>query len=300
MSSMSFEARTAFKALSPLVRDDSIRELSSLLATNHALYHCFFNARGMHNHLAHQLIADVTLGATPADLRAHMQYQRDHYLGGFNLSRRERYDPHTTANLSVPKITDDNWGDHLGRPSHYWTYLHFFEHKLQERGMGGVLEEYVFSAEANEGGREMLSRWYGGVLHAAIHFGYAVETDVVGVAAEAMAMAAVTAARHTWLTPHDWLMQKPRAQKSLLELVGEVQADDRVGVDALGLREADTPLVDEPFEKGGRAHGVVHEYIDAWNVSDASQASSEVALLAALMLGAVPLKDDAYHHDFFL
>ncbi len=297
---MSFEASTAFGALSPLVRDDSRRELSSLLATNHASYHCFFNTRGMHNHLVHQLIADVTLGATPADLRSHMQYQRDHYLGGFSLSRRERYDPHTTDSAAVPKITDANWGDHLGRPSHYWTYLHFFEHKLQDLGMARVLEEYVFSAGANQAGREMLARWLGGVLHAAIHFGYAVETRVVGVAAEAMAMAAVTAARHTWLTPHDWLMQTPRAGKSLLELVREVQSDARVAVDALGLREADTPLVDEPFEKGGRAYGVVHEYIDAWNVSDPSQASSEVALLAALMLGAVPLKDDAYHHDFFL
>lgn len=50
--------------------------------------------------------------------------------------------------------------------------------------MSATLEKYVFSPEANNGKPAMLSRFFSGLLHPLIHFGYGPEFGLPGLAAE--------------------------------------------------------------------------------------------------------------------
>lgn len=263
----------------------------------------------MHNHSAHQLIADLTLGSSPSQLTSHYQYQKKHYLGDFSLNDRKQYDPYV-GDTKVDRITHENWKDHLGDARYYWSYLHFFDSAIEEEGYKSCLEKYIFSSAANEAGRDMTVRFYGGVLHALIHFGYGLELDSAGTAAEGLAMAACTAASHAWLFPYPWLTTVPERadKKGLIELVKEIQEDERLSPASLKLGEVESGLPDEPFENtASPAYGLIHEYVDRWSAIqsptevDVEQANAELALFSALLLGAVPkTKDGYYKHDFFL
>lgn len=258
---------SAFPELTPHIQPSSSTALSALLSANHASHHCFFNTRGMHNHSLHELIADLTLGASPTQLQTHYAYQIKHYLSGFTLNDRTKYNPHFAANnvnVNVKiekKISEGNWREYVGDARYYWSYLRFFEVQVERFGLREVLERYVFGEEANEGEGEgmMMARFYGGVLHALIHFGYALEMREGKIAAEALAMATSTAASHAWLFDYDWLFERVEGvkgeRKGLLELVGEIQRDERLSVDALGLKEEDASLPDRPFEGKGRGGG---------------------------------------------
>lgn len=270
----------------------------------------------MHNHALHQLVADLTLSATRAQLERHYAYQKQHYLSSFRYNDRSKYDPFISdtsgsgkGGASIAKVDEGNWTEHLGDARYYWSYLHFFDRTVTTLGLREALQRYVFSPEANEGDAKMMVRFYGGVIHALIHFGYGLELGVHAVAAEGLAMASATGAAHAWLFDLDWLNKRSavRGRKGLLELMKEVQADDRLSVEALGLRDEESSLPDKPFEEGS-GRGVIQEYVDRWAAissereSDLENAMSDLALVSALLLGAVPRQDDgkAYKHDFFL
>lgn len=265
----------------------------------------------MHNHSIHQLIADLTLSASPSQLKGHYEYQKRHYLGESSYNDRKKYDPYYSADegkKGIEKISDNNWGNHLGNARYYWSYLHFFDGQLEQRGMEEVLQEYVFSKEANEGGRNMVVRYYGGVLHALIHVGYGLELGLSAVAAEGLAMATSTADSHAWLFPYEWLVSPPAEGEKvgLLELVKLVQEDPRLSKESLKLGEQESSLPDAPFEDGD-AKGLIHEYVDRWAATqspesvDGKGAMEELALFSALLLGAVPkTKEGYYRHEFFL
>lgn len=316
-SSASIASSTsAFGELAPFVRKDASETLAKLLADNHAKHHCFFNTRGMHNHSAHQLIADLTLSATPAQLDAHYQYQIQHYLGEFNLNDRASYDPYVSASTDggkgqkVEKIDELNWTKHLGNARYYWSYLHFFDSQLKQSPFDEVLHKYVFSTDANTDATQMVVRFYGGVLHPLIHFGYGLELNSPALAAEGLAMATSTAASHSWLLDYHWLTSAPSTgdKRGLLELIKEMQADPRLSVQELKLNEQESALPDEPFEQPGSAgYGVIQSYVDRWSAIQSStqaneeQAMGELSLFSTLLLGAVPTQPSgAYKHDFFL
>ncbi|SPO24268.1 uncharacterized protein UTRI_03536 [Ustilago trichophora] len=319
---------STFPEFDKLTRPESSQALSALLDDNHAKHHCFFNTRGMHNHSAHQLIAALTLGASPETLSKHYSYQIDHYLGEFNLNDRNKYDPYvsseTTADRGgkpIEKISENNWTQHLGNARYYWSYLHFFDSLLvdaNQKTIERVLEKYVFSKEANDQGGNgkggMLARFYGGVLHSLIHVGYGLELRDTRLMAEGLAMATATSASHGWLFDDDWLFKVVpedggKGKLGLLQLVKELQHDPRLSVDNLKLREQESSLPDEPFEKpGAPGYGVIQEYVDRWSAIgveakvNEKQALTELAVFSALLLGAVPKQKDgiAYRHDFFL
>ncbi|TKY88602.1 hypothetical protein EX895_002591 [Sporisorium graminicola] len=305
---------SAFGELTPYIRHASSSTLAELLAANHESHHCFFNTRGMHNHSLHQLVADLTLGGSPEQLQRHYAYQIQHYLGQFSLNDRSRYDPYSPSDggKGIQKVTEANWREHVGNARYYWSYLHFFDAQVQQRGLLSVLDRFVFSREANEEGVHMMLRFYGGVLHALIHFGYALEMRLPGIAAEALAMATSTAAGHAWLFDYQWVFHPPPPSKGgtkgLLELVREMQRDKRLSVEALGLKEEEAALPDTPFAtREGSGFGVIQEYVDRWAAvqlgkEGEEEAMGELALLSGLLLGSVPKQTDgvAYMHDFFL
>lgn len=64
----------------PGTSDAAAHALASCLKENHINFHCFFNEKRYHNHLAHHLFAAYKLGATPTLIHAayneHTSYQR--------------------------------------------------------------------------------------------------------------------------------------------------------------------------------------------------------------------------------
>ncbi|KAN0065322.1 hypothetical protein ACQY0O_001158 [Thecaphora frezii] len=300
-----------FNVFRPYERDDAKDKAAQLLQDNHEKHHCFFNAMGFHNHAAHQILADYSIGATAEQLEARYKREVSHYLAGFKLADRSKYDPYSTPNTTVEKVDLTNWTDFFGRPSHYWSYLHFFDAELKSRGLAECLEWFVMSDEANRDGRHMLARFYGSVIHGLIHFGYGAEFDLLPVAAEGLAMTACTSVRHLHLFPNGWEKQEPHAApapKRLVPLMKEMLEDDRLSPEALGLTSKNGGLPDEPFEAGGKAAGLINEYADRWALTakpteddvHLDAAIADLAWYSALVVGAVPRLEKYYRHDFFL
>lgn len=161
----------------PGVTAESTQTLAELLRANHIKYHCFFNDSNFHNHLVHHLLAAFALGCTPTLLNAayklHADYQR-------------------ALKPSPSDITEENWTKHLAQPQYYPGYLSFFQNQILQRGMAEVLEAYVFSPAANKPGVDMFARFFSGLVHPLIHFGHGPEFGLPGIAAEGLAMTAVS------------------------------------------------------------------------------------------------------------
>lgn len=147
----------------------SAKAVGQFLDLNHQTYHVFFNEKNFHNHFAHHLLAAFQLGAGPSEYPRIYEHNQNDLDPAWKLNRRP------TEADGIEKINDSNWTQHLGNRKYYWTYLEYFDHKIREIGLGAALQHYVFSAEANEGDRQMLGRFVGGAVHPLIHCGYAAE-----------------------------------------------------------------------------------------------------------------------------
>lgn len=98
----------------------------------------------------------------------------------------------TSESAAANKITEQNWTSNMGekkcvfskawsiptshlrraRSAHMFPdYLAFFSSEIAKHGVGGALERYVFSPEANANGTLMLARFVGGALHPMIEAG---------------------------------------------------------------------------------------------------------------------------------
>ena len=73
--------------------------------------------------------------------------------------------------------------------SYYEAYLRFFEGEAKTKSVSSILEEYIYSPDANligKAGREprMATRFLAGLLHPIIHAGFGIEFGLPGVFAE--------------------------------------------------------------------------------------------------------------------
>ncbi|KAH9939658.1 uncharacterized protein BXZ73DRAFT_43383 [Epithele typhae] len=177
----------------PGVTPESTATLLRTLEENHVKWHVFFNSKGFHNHNSHQLLAVYQLGANGAVIEAaygnHASYMRE-------------------AVESPEPITKQNFCKHLGDENFYAAYLKFFQKELIKNGPAVVLEEYIFSPQANieppEAGKEpmqMVNRFHSGLLHPMIHTGYGAEFGLPGMFAEGLAQTAVHGLTAAALTP---------------------------------------------------------------------------------------------------
>ncbi|THH26455.1 hypothetical protein EUX98_g7731 [Antrodiella citrinella] len=189
---------------------------------NHKNLHIFFNDAHFHNHAAHHVLAIYALGASPELIRAaysiHKGYQRP----------------------AVPPagvVTKSNWKEHLGDEQYYQSYLMFFTDLLLTDGPAVVLQEYIFSKDANftpAKGKterpEMVNRFIGGFLHPLIHCGYGAEFGQLGMWAEALAETSVEHPAPAAIVP-DALYEEMYSSADLasrvasLSLSGETRAD---------------------------------------------------------------------------
>ncbi len=133
-------------------------------------YHIFFNDRGLHNHLAHHLLATFSLGASAERIRAIHEHQ----------SRiQQKMKP---AHGDAPFNPEEHWGDE----TYYHDYLAFFTREIEERdgGDGGrTLERWLFEEEVGKRS-QFYTRCLGGAYHPFIHLGYGVEYNLNCMIAE--------------------------------------------------------------------------------------------------------------------
>jgi len=177
----------------PEATPDSADALVECLKDNHVKQHIFFNERHFHNHATHHLLAIYAMGA-PRQLldvtyQTHVVYQRP-------------------AFPSPGPIDASNWKDHFADENYYQAYAAFFANELFSKGPAAVLEQYIFSKDANltpgKSGEKpyLLSRYLGGLLHPFIHSGYGAEFGQYGMWAEGLAEACVQSPQPPSLIPN--------------------------------------------------------------------------------------------------
>ncbi|KAI0727142.1 hypothetical protein C8Q72DRAFT_841961 [Fomitopsis betulina] len=139
------------------------------------------------SHAPHMLLSIYQLGGTAAVIE-----------GAWKIEVAYQHETHP----SPYPITEANFGDHL-RKKEYWTaYKDFFSEALRGKGIGPVLEEYLFTPEYNKPPRRMLSRFLMGIVHPIIHAGYGCEFGLPGMVAEGLAMACVQKDDMADMFPH--------------------------------------------------------------------------------------------------
>ncbi|GAA94197.1 uncharacterized protein L969DRAFT_60291 [Mixia osmundae IAM 14324] len=157
----------------PGVTHETAALSAGLLTTNHAEFHCFFNDKGFHNHLAHAILTVYSLGATSEQIKA--TYERCKAVQRPMLP------------LKDVVITEENWRDFLGREAYYSRYLQFFITQCRELGGPACIERYVL--EDDQG--QMLIRWFSGAWHPFILTGFGIEFALDAVTAEGLAACCV-------------------------------------------------------------------------------------------------------------
>lgn len=154
----------------PGISKESRDTAAELLEQSHIKYHCFFNEKGFHTHLAHGVLAAYSFGARPDRLR-------------------EIYEYHATSQLpigSVEKVfTQSDWKSELGDRKYYASYLEFFQNEVKLLGRVAAFGRYALDPD-------MIARSFSGAFHPLIHMGYGFDFEVDGVFAQGLAMAAVT------------------------------------------------------------------------------------------------------------
>lgn len=131
------------------------------------------------------------------------------------------------------------------KEKHYSNFLAFFQEEIDAKGVGDVLNEYVFAGD--ERAESMLSRLFGGkkfiysqalapflmlvlgLIHPLIHLGFGLEFNQPAVVAQALAQ---TAVHDDWMGREFFLPVEKMAggigkpgKKPLIQLLNEVRAD---------------------------------------------------------------------------
>ncbi|GLB42754.1 putative protein of unknown function (DUF4243) [Lyophyllum shimeji] len=180
----------------PGISPESTAALREVLQDNHTRWHIFFNDIGS-NHSSHRAIANWALGASDDVIKAGYEYDCAHQR---------------TALDAPEAITARNFKDHLEDGQYYRGYLAFFTGVIRQHGVAAVVEQYVFSKEANIDSDpaatmqpHFLSRFLGSLVHPMIHVGYGLEFGLPGMVAEGLAEAAVHAGPTSACIPDDFL-----------------------------------------------------------------------------------------------
>ncbi|KAF8209418.1 hypothetical protein K438DRAFT_1711712 [Mycena galopus ATCC 62051] len=183
MDSLPFDAPLKKGLLNiPGSSPESVELLRDLLRKDYEEHHCFWSDSGLHNHLAHHLLAAHDLGSPPSLLRAIF----DNEVGMQQPLRKEG------SGESAENLTVATWTSRLGKSEAYAEYLAFFSSEIATVGVPETLKRYVFAPSANGNGALMLVRVVSGLMHPFIQLGYGVEFGQDFMVAEGLAQAAVT------------------------------------------------------------------------------------------------------------
>ncbi|KAJ5176839.1 uncharacterized protein N7482_002716 [Penicillium canariense] len=200
------------------VREDTARTASVVLQEDMANHHVFFNDEGFHNHIPHLLLSIYALGGSPEDI-----------LAAYNNNKNYQRPSVPTVVEVINDMNDtEKFQAYLGKEKHYSNFLSFFQRQIDEKGVGAVLNEYVFAGDGRA--ESMLSRLFGGLIHPLIHLGFGLEFNQPAIVAQALAQAAV---HDDWMGRDFFLPAEKLAEgigkpgkKSLLQLLDEIRKDN--------------------------------------------------------------------------
>ncbi|KAK7545040.1 uncharacterized protein J3D65DRAFT_545172 [Phyllosticta citribraziliensis] len=295
--------------LGPLKKE--LAELTTqLLRDNHKEFHVFFNDRGFHNHIPHQLLTLYALSAPPFVLTAAYK-DNSTYQKPLKPAHAE-----TTTALSQPQSQSASspsaattssfpYTKHLGDSDYYQDYVVFFAAQAAAKGWPTVVREALFADTPQA--TDLLARLYAGVVHPLLHLGFGVEFALEGVVVEGLAQAAVH---------EDWTARVFRdcdaaaaakrgvqaggagRRKGFLELVRAVSADEKVreAARAVGQYSDGREMWDSV---GERLADVAGEFVVLPTDEDVERRAAEV-VNASVLLATTALQP---HHipklDFF-
>ncbi|KAJ5280315.1 hypothetical protein N7478_005687 [Penicillium angulare] len=199
------------------VQEDAARVASQVLQEDMEKHHVFFNQEGFHNHIVHGILTIYALGGSAEDIQAH--YDR-------NKSYQRR--PYPTNQDTVKAMEDiTKFQQYLGKGAEYANFLAFFQYAIDTKGVGEVLQEYVFAGD--DRAESMLCRLFGGLIHPLIHLGFGLEFNQPAIVAQGLAQAAV---HEEWMGRQFFLPAEELAggigkpgKKTLLQLLNEIQSD---------------------------------------------------------------------------
>ncbi|KAJ5665229.1 uncharacterized protein N7477_007677 [Penicillium maclennaniae] len=197
------------------VTDDGARAASEVLQEDMENHHVFFNDDGFHNHITHHILSMYAVGAKSDEIRAAFRKDMSYQRPAFPTDRAVVKGMYDKAKF-MESFHDDK---------QYPNYLAFFQEEIDLKGVGDVLNEYVFAGD--DRAESMLCRLFGGLIHPLIHLGFGIEFNQPAIVAQALAQAAV---HDEWMGPAFFLPVEKLAggigkpgKKSLLQLLDEIR-----------------------------------------------------------------------------
>ncbi|KAK4233721.1 hypothetical protein C8A03DRAFT_19248 [Achaetomium macrosporum] len=278
------------------VAPDVLEECNRLLEQNHKAYHIFYRDPAFHNHMAHSLLTNLSLGASVEELR-------DRYN---DLVPIQREIPPVDDAL-VGKLTDPaTFYDTIGQIHQYHTFLEFFRREIDAKGWKPVVLEYVFAR--TKLADRMLAQVLEGAYHPVIHLGLGVEFEQPAIVAEALAQAASHDRMHIETLFFDAETKAAAAEakedvsKPLIDLVHETRAHPTIRHAArwsdLGNKMKDGVI--------GRAVDELAGVASQFRIDDHAEAAlerraAEMMSVCAYLAGASPRRPGRKRKiDFFL
>ncbi|MGW8379893.1 questin oxidase family protein [Streptomyces sp. ODS28] len=202
---------------------DQDRELIDRLLDDRT-YHIEFNGH-LTNHSKHAVVALAGLGVPAERIRAYYENYAKLTTYGFGL------EPPKPDRVT---ITEDNWREHLGQRTSFWSYTAFFEARVEELGLRDAVRRYVPA---------LLPGWTGAFTHATIHLGWALEYGHRWMAIEGLAYMAFSYAdchpermvdRYEEATPYasllrvagEWDLRRDELKHSVADLIADTSPVD--------------------------------------------------------------------------
>ncbi|KAG0344199.1 hypothetical protein BG004_004648 [Podila humilis] len=160
------------------ITKDATDTVAELLQENHIRHHCFLNDRSFNSHLAHSVLVNFALGASSEQLRVIYKSQA--------LEQRP-------IGPILKNFTTVDWKSELGNRMFHASYLDFFRKEVTQLGRLQAIVKYAFDAA-------VIGRTFSGAFHPLIHLGYSIDFGIDAMAAEGLALTAVTS---TLLAPEE-------------------------------------------------------------------------------------------------
>lgn len=272
------------------IPEESLEAATRLLQHNHDKNHIFWRDVNGHNHMAHDYLTILALGASPAELQ--QAYDDNQPI--------QRPPPAVDEDVIAAMADDSKFLEYLNKGDQYTNFLVFFERQIEQKGWKEVIQQYVFSrtpvAEA------VLSELYEGAYHPVIHFGLGVEFEQPSIIAEGLAQAAA----HSNVGIDKFLFDSEKealnssidaSSKTLVELLKEAGANETIHYAARWTDMANK------INHGvfGRASPEVTALASQFRVTpeNLERRCAEVLNCAAYMAGCAQRKGKGRKIDFF-
>ncbi|KAK5789410.1 hypothetical protein VI817_008534 [Penicillium citrinum] len=256
--------------------EDAARVASEVLQEDMENHHVFFNDQGFHS-------------ASPDEIRNAYVRNKNYQRPAFPVDR----------NMVEALRDTKKFQEGLFKKENYSNYLAFFQDEIDAKGVGAVLNEYVFAGD--ERAESMMSRLFGGLIHPLIHLGFGLEYNQPAIVAQALAQAAV---HEDWIGPEYFVPAEnlaggigKRGSKSLFQLLNEIRTDKKL---AQSTKFSDGNKIREgPLH---RARDEMLNYASQYTVSE-DQIEERVADMintVSYYTGAAQRPDKNVKIDFFL